>query len=279
MKRGIVVSDIHCGSIYGLHPPNFFSAAGAEVPQNPGQKYLWDCWADFWIRKAKEKPPDFVIFNGDCIDGKQLAQHYTECNLPSLIDQKEAAIQCLRFAKELYPNAKFYFTQGTEYHESKGAEASEDVAMSLDGVKYSGPGPGRYTREVLDLEVEGVVLNAAHHISPTVGFYRATAADREGQWSAIAAKDESKGIPKADIVIRSHVHHFVHVEHVSKHVFSTPCWQLQTRFMRKNSVYRMLPDIGGVFLKIDGSAKTKGDDPCGIRKEVYNLPPRKTVKL
>jgi hypothetical protein len=278
VKRGIVVSDIHCGSIYGLHPPGFVSAAGAEVPQNPGQVYLWQCWENFW-HKAALKKPSFVIFNGDVIDGKQQAQHFTEAMLSSISDQKEAAIIALRFAQGLVPGAKWYFTQGTEYHEQKGAEAAEDVAMALNAEKYSGPGPGRCTREVLDLEVEGIVLNAAHHISPTVGFYRATAADREGQWSAIAAKDESKGMPKADIVIRSHVHHFVHVEHESKHIFSTPCWQLQTRFMRKNSVYRMLPTIGGVFLKIDGEAKKNGEDPISIRRETYALPPRKTTKL
>lgn len=278
MKRGIVVSDLHCGSIYGLLPPDFVAIDDRPVPPNAGQEYTWRCWVDFW-RKAREKRPDFIIFNGDAIDGKQMAQHFTESNLPSLSDQKGAAIKALSYARDLFPNSKWYFTQGTEYHESKGAEALEDIAKALEAERYQGVGPGLYTREVLDLEVEGVVLNAAHHISPTMGFYRATAADREGQWSAIAAKDESKGVPKADVVIRSHVHHFVHVEHESKHVFSTPCWQLQTRFMRKNSVYRMLPTIGGVFLKIDGSAKKKGDDPCSIRKEIYALPSRKTTKL
>jgi hypothetical protein len=247
------------------------------MPQNPGQEYLWSCWEDFWLHAPHV--PDFVIFNGDCIDGKQMAQHYTEACLPSLSDQKYAAIMAFKWAKGLYPNAKWYFTQGTEYHESKGAEAAEDVAMALEGVPYKGVGPGRYSSEVLDLEVEGVVLNAAHHISPSAGFYRATAADREGQWSAIAAKDESKGVPKADVVIRSHVHYYVHVEHETKHIFSTPCWQLQTRFMRKNSVYRMLPSIGGIYISIDGEEKECQSDPVTIRKEIYPLPSRTTTKL
>src|SRR6266568_4957347 len=265
MKSGIVISDMHVGSIYGLHPPRFVSADDRQVPQNPGQHYTWACWMDF-ANKAKEFGPDVVVFNGDAIDGKQQLQHATEALLPALVDQKAAAIESLRFLQERIPRAKWYFTQGTEYHDSKGAEALEDIAAALNATKYVGAGPGRYTREVLDLELEGTVCNFAHHISPTMGFYRATAADREGQWSAMAAKDASKGVPKADACFRSHVHYFVHVEHASKHIVVVPCWQLQTRFMRKNSVYRMLPDLGGVMFTVDGSAKKSGDDPISIRK-------------
>lgn len=278
MKRGVVISDIHCGSIYGLHPPNFISADDRVILQNPGQEYTWRCFEDFSYKVHKFEP-DFFVFNGDSIDGSQRAQQATEAHLPSLMDQKAAAIESLRFLAVQAPGAKWYFTQGTEYHESKGAEAAEDIAAALDAEKYQGAGPGRFTREVLDLEVEGVVLNFAHHISPVTGFYRATAADREGQWSSMAAKDPTKGIPKADVLIRSHVHYFVHVEHASKHILSTPCWQLQTRFMRKNSVYRMLPDIGGIFLTIDGDAKKHGEDPVRIGKELYSLPPAKVTRF
>jgi hypothetical protein len=278
MKNLVVIGDTHAGSIYGLHPPDFISVDDREVSQNTGQRYTWECWVDFW-RKAKSRNPDVIIFNGDAIDGKQQAQHATECNLPGLVDQKNAAIATLEYAKRQCPNARWYFTQGTEYHEGKGAEALEDIASALGGTAYRGAGPGRLTREVLDLEIEGVVLNFAHHISATSGFYRATAADREGQWSAMSAKDSGKGVPKADALFRNHVHYFVHVEHASKHIVVVPCWQLQTRFMRKNSVYRMLPDIGGVFVTVDGKKKDRGEDPITIEKELYRLPAAPVTKF
>lgn len=277
MKRIAVVGDGHSGSIYGLHPPNFVSIDDRDIPQNAGQRYTWECWKDYW-GKAKERKVDIIIYNGDAIDGKQQAQHATECNLSGLVDQKNAAIACLEYAKKQCPQARWYFVQGTEYHEGKGAEALEDIASAIGGTAYRGAGPGRLTREVLDLDVEGVLLNFAHHISPTSGFYRATSADREGQWSAMSAKDAGKGVPKADGLFRNHVHYFVHVEHASKHIVVVPCWQLQTRFMRKNSVYRMLPDIGGVFATVDGRKKEHGEDPLLIEKELYKLPPAPVTK-
>jgi hypothetical protein len=134
-------------------------------------------------------------------------------------------------------------------------------------------------REILWLETEGVIIEASHHIAPTSGFYRMTSLDREAQWAAMSAKDATYGVPKADVLIRSHVHYFGHVEHASKTIVTTPCWQLQTRFMRKNSNHRMHPNIGGIFLEIDGEAKLRGEAPCQIRKELYHLPPVQVTQL
>jgi len=80
-------------------------------------------------------------------------------------------------------------------------------------------------------------------------------------------------------LIRSHVHNFQHAEHASKQGVITPCWQLQTSFMRKNSTYRMLPDVGGIFIEIDGEQKKKGRPPCRILKELYPLPPVRVASL
>lgn len=167
-------------------------------------------------------------------------------------------------------------SHNTEYHEGKAGREMEVLAKNIGAEQYYGLGTGRFSREVLDLEINGVIINAAHHISPTAGFYRATASDREGQWSALAGKEGKS--PKADVCVRSHVHYFVHVEHASKHIVVTPCWQLQTRFMRKNSVYRMLPDIGAMWLEVYPAAKARREDPIVVRKRLYDLPPFVTTK-
>ena len=80
-------------------------------------------------------------------------------------------------------------------------------------------------------------------------------------------------------MIRSHCHFFVHVEHASKHVAITPCWEMQTRYMRKNSIYRMLPDLGGMLIWLDGDLKKRKEDPIVIRKILYDLPPVLTTKF
>ncbi len=276
MKRILVLSDLHCGSIYGMHPPKFLASDDRGVPQNPGQAYLWRCWKDLAAR-VKRMRIHAVVVNGDVIDGYQRAQRGTELNLPMIADQAAAAEEVLKVMKKATGKAVWYFTQGTEYHDSKAGREIENVARSLGAQSYRGLGTGRHSREVLDLEVDGVVCNFMHGVSCSSGLYRATAPDREGIWSALAGKEGK--MPKADAVVRSHAHFFVRVEHPTKHILITPCWELQTRFMRKNSAYRMLPDIGAVILVIDPAAKKAGEDPIHLKKILYPLPPIKTVKL
>lgn len=271
MKRGIVVSDLHVGSIYGLLPPGFITFEGHERPLNPGQRYLWECWLDFAKRAASFKP-DFVIVNGDVVDGPQRKNYGSELSLADARDQQLAAVQVLKELRNRLPKAKFYFTQGTPYHVGHFGDAEENVATALDAQAYSSVGTGRLCREILWLSTEGVIVEAAHHISVSSGFYRLTALDREMQWSALSGKDATKGVPKVDLVVRSHVHYFSKAEHASKQGVTTPCWQLQTRYMRKNSTSRMLPDIGGLMLEVDGSAKKRGEAPIRVIKELYSLP-------
>jgi hypothetical protein len=276
-KAVLVVSDPHCGSIFGMLPPDFTTSDDKTVGQNVGQKHLWQCWVDMGQAVAAH-PIVAVVVNGDVIDGAQGAQRGTELALPMLADQALAAEMCLRDLRgRLKERAKWYFVQGTEYHDSAAGREVESVARGIGATPYVGPGTGRYSREALDLDVDGVVLNFAHHISASGGLYRATAPDREGVWSALGGKEGK--VPRADVVVRSHVHCFTHVEHPSKHVVVTPCWQLQTRFMRRKSYYRMVPDIGVVLLWIDGAAKKKGEDPVVVQKLLYPLPPLKPVKL
>lgn len=278
MKKLCIVSDHQCGSLFGTLPPGFITAEGVEKILNPGQKYLWECWIDF-CERTKEFKPDAIFYNGDAIDGRQRKQEGTELSLNLVSDQVRAAVQTLKVLKKAAPNAKWYFTRGTAYHVGNAGQDEEEVALQLGAERYPSVGTGVYVREVLWLNIEGVIVEAAHHIGVSQGFYRLTQFDKEMQWSAMAAKDDTKGIPKADLLIRSHVHNFQHAEHASKQGLVTPCWQLQTPFMRKNSTYRMLPDIGGVFIEVDGSAKKRGKPPCRILKELYPLPPVEIAKL
>lgn len=277
-EKGILcISDLHCGSIYGLLPANFVTSDGAPKLQNPGQAYLWECWKHL-CAKIFGLPIVAVVVNGDVVDGLQQLSAGSEFALPLLADQAEAAKDTLMQLKTAAPqDAKWLFTAGTEYHDSKAAREVEVVAEALDAKRYNGLGTGRHCREVLDLEIDGVVSNFAHGISVSGGLYRTTAPDREGLWSALAGKEGQ--FPRADAVIRSHAHYFTHVEHESKHICITPCWQLQTRHMRKRSVYRMIPSIGAVIVWVDGEAKKSGEDPIRVQKILYKLPKIGTTKL
>ena len=278
MKKGLFISDIHCGSIFGLLPPDFTLYDGSYKGLNPGQAYLWDCWAHL-CQQAGLFKPDFVVANGDLVDGPQRKNQGAELCLGSPKDQSKAAVECLKLLQQYCPGASWYFTQGTPYHVGEWNDAEETIACELGGQTYHSVGVGGRCREILWLSVEGVIIEAAHHIGVSQGFYRSTALDREMQWSAMTGKDPGKGVPRADLIVRSHVHYYNQVGHASKLGFTTPCFQLQTRYMRKHSTSRMLPDIGGVFVQIDGSAKLEGKPPVTITPEIYRLPPLEVSTL
>lgn len=275
MKRILCVSDIHPGSIYGMLPPDFIASTGVTIKQNALQKYLWDCWQHM-LQWATAEPLDGIVVLGDVVEGKQPKSRCAELCLPLVEDQEDAAVGIL---KPLISKAKckVFFVKGTFYHDDELGRSVDNVAKDLRGDAYEGLGTGRLAKEVLDLDIGGVVADFSHGISVSGGLYRAVAIDREALWSALAGK--AGQAPKADIIVRAHAHYFVHVEHVSKHALILPAWQGQTSYMRKNSRYRMIPDIGAVILQIDPEAKKRGEDPCQVKKRVYPLPEQKLTHL
>lgn len=170
-----------------------------------------------------------------------------------------------------------YAHHNTFYHDDEQGRSVDNVAESLRATVYEGLGIGRYAKEVLDLDVEGVILDVSHGISVSGGLYRAVAIDREMLWATLAAKMDQT--PNADVIIRGHAHYFVHIEHSTRHGMILPAWQLQTSFMRKHSRYRMIPDLGAIVLHIDPEAKRKKEDPCHIEKRLYRLPKQRVVHL
>lgn len=274
IKRILVISDLHIGSIYGLLPPKFITSDEREISQNVGQKYLWECWKHMAGNVGKV---DALIVNGDTIDGEQRKQRGTELCLTRMEDQSEAAVMALRYLIKAAGIPKTYLLSGTTYHDSEAGREAEVVAQRIGAEKYKGVGAGRYCRDAMDLCIDGVVVNFSHGISASGALYRGVAPDREAVWSALAGKEGKAA--KADCLVRSHVHHFVHIEHPSKHAVVTPCWQLQTSFMRKNSLYRMIPDLGYVVININGEAKKIKEDPCQIEKWTYPLPEPRITHL
>jgi len=275
----LLLSDLHIGSIFGLLPPDFVANDGSEVRQNAGQQYLWECFSDM-ISWAAGFHIDAIFINGDLIDGRQPKSQGAELCLPLPNDQEEAAVFTLRFLRnklkkllKLEPEVEIptYVVQGTEYHDGRGASELESIAARLNAVEYQClHGTGRFTREVCGVNFDGVNVNLAHHVGGGGGFAKSGGIDRELLWSAIAGVEDRA--LRADLLCRSHLHYFVHLEKPTQHAVITPCWQLQTRFMRKRSVYSLRPDIGAVIAHLDPSEKAAGRDPIAISKMLYPLP-------
>jgi len=246
-----------------------------EIKQNPLQEYTWQCWTHM-INWACSKPLDAIFIVGDIVEGKQPKSRGAELCLPLVVDQELASEAILKPLIKR-SNCKVYFIKGTFYHDDEVGRSVDNVAKALKGEAYEGLGIGKYAKEVLDIDIDGVTLDFSHGISVSGGLYRAVAIDREMLWATLAAKMDQT--PNADVIVRGHAHYFVHVEHSTRHGFILPAWQLQTSYMRKHSRYRMIPDLGAVILEIDGEAKKRGEDPCRLIKKLYPLPKMRPVRL
>jgi len=264
MKTILVVSDLHVGSIYANWPEDLPIKGGGYWTLSGQQKHLSVAWEAF-TEKVEELKPDILVINGDSIDGNNRKGDGIPTITTDFSEQVKAAERLLRPIREVVKEA--YLIRGTEYHDTKNGQAIEILGIGLDVIPFR---EEQYSDWVLNLEVDGVILNFCHHISVMTGLYRATAPDREGIWSALAGKHK---VPDADCVIRSHVHIFVHVEHSAKHIVITPCWEMRTDYMIKKSYYRMMPEIGAILIHVDGEKKRAGEDPIDIQKILFPAPP------
>jgi len=233
-----VVADLHCGSRWGLFPPRW-----SNVRQNVGQRYLWRWW--LWhVEKWKEilggKPLDLLVVNGDLIEGKQPRSRSTGLVTADLQEQAEIGALCLKPLVDALRPRKRVRTTGTDYH-----EGPDNPLPSVDE-KF-----GFRVVDELNVNLERGVLQAQHNPGSCGAIYKGTIIDREILWSVIAAALQKA--PDATFIVRSHLHYFHMMQTHSKTFILTPCWQLQTRYARKNR-YRWTPDVGAVLLVRDDTA-------------------------
>ena len=68
-----VVSDLHCGSTVGLHPPEEtpLDDGGAYTPSK-AQGWLWSHWLAYWKRVMKERK-SLAVRRGEDVDSSKLA--------------------------------------------------------------------------------------------------------------------------------------------------------------------------------------------------------------
>lgn len=209
MKEVVVISDLHCGSVFGLTPPSQFSAHHRRLQAEGWQAY------QKMVRKWHS--PNILIANGDLIEGTQSKQGGAELITPDRNVQSGMAVECL----EAWHAKNIFITYGTKYHVGEQAEDFEfTIANTLD--KHT---PTRIEGR-LYLKIEGMTLDVRHKVGTSgIPHGRATALIKEMMWDLIEeAKDNG---PKVDIVIRSHAHYHIWVEDPDKTMIITPGLQLK----------------------------------------------------
>lgn len=195
MKRVVAMGDLHCGHFAGLTPPawQYRIGIGPDYMQQRGMMQR-ECWGWFERTVAALQPVDVLIVNGDLLDGKGSRAGGTEQITGSLDQQADMAAACIRAIKA----GKVFCTHGTPYHVSADGEDMEALAADRVGATIGG-------HEWVD--VNGCVFDCKHKVGGSqIPHGRYTAIAREHLWNQLWA--ERDGAPRANVIIRSHVHYY-----------------------------------------------------------------------
>ena len=216
MKRLLVISDTHCGHMSGLTPPGYqlpLDAASALRRRLADfERRTWD-----WFIRAidKARPFDALVWNGDMLDGKGERSGGTELIMADRLDQigmAEAILDAIGA-----PSVDLIY--GTPYHVGR----DEDWEAVLAEKRELHIGSHEW------VEAEGVTLDFKHKVgSSVIPHGRRTAPERSRLWNQIWAE---RGLqPKADIVVRSHVHYYGFSGDARGLVMTTPGLQGWTKY-------------------------------------------------
>ena len=216
-KRIVVISDLHCGNRAGLTPPDwqYKNGAASDGMEKWGviQRAVWGYYSD---TLAKLRPIDLLVVNGDAIDGKGEKSGGMELLTADRREQVEMAAQCIRLAKA----RKVLIIRGTTYHVGK-EEDWESVLADQVGAAHCGIHEW--------VESGGVVMDFKHRVSSSIIPHgRNTLVNRSALWNTLWAE---RGLqPRADILIRSHVHYHVYGGDGRRLVLTTPALQAWSRY-------------------------------------------------
>lgn len=234
MKRLGFLSDWHCGSRWGLTPPEYqtaFSPARAA--------WLWDTWLEFWDWAPRF---DVLFLVGDLIDGKQRRSEGTSLLTTSLREQVDIARAAFRAVPAKKRPKRIIRLEGTNYHESfDGPLAAFDEEFSV----WQPRAPEQSM--VIDVKLPGGRgLNVKHEPEGSAALYMGTVQDRELLWSKVI--EATNHLPTSTFLVRAHLHFAGLHRGFGKLLLNLPCWVLQQPYALKRRYWRWQPSIGGVSL-------------------------------
>jgi hypothetical protein len=222
----LVVSDLHVGSRYAVMPSVFGNFRANKV-----QKQILKKWRE--MCKA-EKKPDYLVVNGDAVDGVGYASNGKEQWTTDKGEQIDAAVELV---KEIDCD-NVLVTYGSKYHTEENLNLDEAFARQV-GAKHHG--------WEISLNPEGTKshMHFSHQISvsTSVWQYRTTPLAKE----LVAALLNENVLPKYDVIGRAHAHYFCQVAFTSSMAFVGPCWQTRTPYMIRKGL-ALIPKLGYVKL-------------------------------
>lgn len=198
MKNMLAVGDIHAGHYTGLTPPGwwFNKIPHADLAflqrKNKIHDYQKSVWEWFKGELKAMGKIDICICNGDAIDGMGKKSGGSE----QITTDMNQQVQMAKVVLEEIDAKKYIFTYGTGYHTGDVSDA-EDLLAEYFKAKIG-------AHEWVD--IEGVIFDIKHHIgSSGIPYGRHTAIAKEKLWNHLWNEHEEQ--PRADVILRSHVHY------------------------------------------------------------------------
>lgn len=210
-KRVVFVSDFHSGHLVGLTPPKFDATYEEGTKQAELATIRRNCWDFYKSTLDSLKPIDVLVVNGDAIDGKGARTGGTELLTSDRNYQVDIAVGAIREADA----GIVFMSYGTPYHAGDLEDWEDAIAREVKAAKIG-------SQDWLD--VNGLVFNYRHFVSgSSIPHGRYTPLARERLWGLLWAEFDE--YPKAQVIVRSHVHYFSTCGGYGWTGFTTPALQ------------------------------------------------------
>lgn len=225
-KRVLFLSDLHCGHKGAIASPKW--------AVNNLQKRLWK----FYTEAIDEiKPIDYLVLNGDMLDGSGKINGGVELITTDRSQQIEIAKEVIEYTNVVGKN--IFMTFGTAYHTGKEEDWEKVLADKL----------GAHIDSTLFIDFNaGLTFDIKHHIgSSKVPYSRSNAISREAVWQRLRS---SRGFEStADIFIRGHLHYFaIAMDSLLGLRMTLPCLQMESNFGKR--ICDGHTDVGFVYFDI-----------------------------
>lgn len=210
-----VIADLHCGHKAGLTPPDWQYREGSNADDfakfGPIQREVWK-W--FEAKATALGPVETLVVDGDAIDGNRSSP--TELITADRREQIRMAAAVIG----VFQAKRVYIIRGTPRH--VGDEEDWETLLG-DAVHAAKVGNHEW------IERDGVIMDIKHKVgNSTIPHGRGTPLGRAALWNALWAE---RGLqPRANILVRGHVHSYNVLSNADRTAMTAPCFQWWSKF-------------------------------------------------